>query len=286
MPVEYSENFENQDVTTSVSAQTEVASDTADLRPFYEYEFEIYSPEVSQPVIELPPPPPEWEQGLLPVDRPVHNGNDTGFVTIIVILMLGMCFSFKVIQRIWGTLIKRLWTTRVREDYDHITSVERRTVALLLCVAVFFIALLVSAALSVWRPAMFVLDFSTTMSVALLTTAYFVFQYAAYWVIGTTFTTDDGRRLWIEGFTASMSLLGITLLLPGIAVLFYPDVTAPALFAAVILYVFARIMFICKGFKIFYTNFGSIVYFILYLCSLEIVPLAIFYYYACKYCSA
>ncbi|MBP3590263.1 MAG: DUF4271 domain-containing protein, partial [Muribaculaceae bacterium] len=39
------------------------------------------------------------------------------------------------------------------------------------------------------------------------------------------------------------------------------------------IYVSARLIFIIKGFKIFYNGFISLIYFILYLCTLEIVPL-------------
>ncbi|MDE6061420.1 MAG: DUF4271 domain-containing protein, partial [Duncaniella sp.] len=41
---------------------------------------------------------------------------------------------------------------------------------------------------------------------------------------------------------------------------------------AIICYVLVRLIFIFKGFRLFYDNFGSLLYFILYLCTLEIVP--------------
>jgi len=41
------------------------------------------------------------------------------------------------------------------------------------------------------------------------------------------------------------------------------------------LYICARLVFICKGFRIFYGNLSSIVYFLLYLCAVEMVPLAL-----------
>lgn len=246
---------------------------------FYEYPF-------STPVVEPEPPaPPAWTAGIEPVSRPVHSGNDTGFVSVIVLLMLGLCISFRSLRRIRGTLVKHLWSIRSRDGYEQTTAGERRTVGLLLCVAVFFIALIGLAGLSRFRPALFTLTFGTTMAFAGVIAAYFVFQYAVYAIVGLTFATDERCRLWIEGFTASMSLLGLTLLLPGLTVLFYPDLTVAAVAVAAALYVTARIMFICKGFRIFYTNLGSIVYFILYLCSLEFIPFTILYYSACLVCN-
>jgi len=41
------------------------------------------------------------------------------------------------------------------------------------------------------------------------------------------------------------------------------------------LYLVARLIFIIKGIRIFYSNLTSIVYFILYLCAVEIVPVVV-----------
>ena len=94
-----------------------------------------------------------------------------------------------------------------------------------------------------------------------------------YHVLGYVFADSISTRLWIDGFKATQSLLGL-LLLPVIGVmLLKPELSTPMLLVAAGLYICARLVFICKGFRIFYGNLSSIVYFILYLCSLEIVPL-------------
>lgn len=232
------------------------------------------------------PSPPSWQQGLEPVPRPGHTGHDQGVVSLIVVIMLAMCLSFKNIQRIWGTLTKKLWSTRVRQGFDDTTGAETRTVALLLSEAIIFIAVLATAGLALAMPAVFTNDLPTTLRVAAIVAGYFVFQYAAYATVGYTFATEDGRRLWVQGFTAAMTLLGITLLVPGLITLFYPELTSAAVWIAVFLYLLARIMFIRKGFRIFYTNFASLVYFILYLCSLEIIPIAIIFYFVRLFCSS
>lgn len=259
--------------TVTVAADT-VAADSATFRiPM------LLEPAEPQELVAetAPPPPPAWLDGLLPVARTGRTADDGGFVAIIVLIMLGMSLSFGNIRHIWGTLIKRLWTTRVRQNFDHITSPERRTIGLLLSVCVFFIALLCNAAMTLVAPSDFSFSLGVTLRIGAVTATYFLLQYVVYWLIGYTFTSTDGRNLWVEGFTASMSLLGIMMILPGLTVLFYPSLTAAALWTAAGLYVLARIMFICKGFRIFYTNLASLVYFILYLCSLEIIPLSIFY---------
>lgn len=222
-----------------------------------------------------------WKDGLEPMERPGIAARDNGFVSVIVILMLALCFSIKHIRRIWGTLVKRLSNTRRRQDFDHITLGERPAMAILLASAVFFIALVATAAVADFQPQVLTFSFDSVMRVTSFILVYFLFQYAVYETIGYAFSSDDGRRAWVEGFTASMSLLGVALIAPGLGVLFYPDVTLLWLVVAAFMYFLARLVFIFKGFRIFYTNIGSLVYFILYLCTLEIIPLAILYYLIC-----
>ncbi len=65
---------------------------------------------------------------------------------------------------------------------------------------------------------------------------------------------------------------GLALSIPAAIFIAHPE-WAPALtVCALVLYLAARILFIIKGFRIFYRGFGSFVYFILYLCTLEIIP--------------
>lgn len=241
---------------------------------------------VPQPKTVVTAAPPAWHDGLDPVPRPGHAGHDQGVVAIIVLLMLAISVSFNNVKRILGNLTKQLSNTRVRENFNDLTTgSETRTILLLLIQAIVFMALLTTSGLSLLWPGSFANTLINTLIISGLITIYFVFQYAAYMVVGYTFTTTDGRRLWIQGFTASMTLLGLILIVPGLAMLFYPAITVYAVWAAAALYLIARILFIAKGFRIFYTNFGSIIYFILYLCTLEIIPVILLLYTAHTFCT-
>ena len=226
-----------------------------------------------------------WTQGLEPMTRPAYTGRDQGYLSVMMLLVLGLCLNYRTIKRIWGTLIRRLWKTRVRDDYDHVTGKEKRGVAMLLLSAVFFIALIWNASLTLVPSLEIDFDFLTTLKLAGLVTVYFMFEYVAYGTVGYTFASEEGRQVWMEGFTASMSILGITLVVPGFLEVFYPHLTLYAVIFSATAYVFVKSMFIYKGFRIFYTNLGSVVYFILYLCSLEIIPLIALYYLARIICS-
>lgn len=101
---------------------------------------------------------------------------------------------------------------------------------------------------------------------------YYLFQLCAYNAVGYAFTDNEHRRAWIRAFNASQGLLGFALMPAAIVTVFYPVAAMAALWVALALYVVARFLFIVKGFRIFYENFGSLLYFILYLCTLEIIP--------------
>ena len=108
-----------------------------------------------------------------------------------------------------------------------------------------------------------------------LAVAFYAIQWLVYKVLGYTFSDNLGAKLWIEGFKASQAFLGLLLLPVLFLLMLYPSHGKLLLTVAAILYLVARLIFVYKGFRIFYSNLSSILYFILYLCAVEIVPLVI-----------
>ncbi|MCM1109857.1 MAG: DUF4271 domain-containing protein [Clostridium sp.] len=102
--------------------------------------------------------------------------------------------------------------------------------------------------------------------------AYYLFQLAAYSTVGSVFTGSFECAEWLRGFNGSQGLLGILLVIPALVSLFEPGSAALSIAVGAGLYLIARIVFIVKGIRIFYKNIFSCVYFILYLCTLEIIP--------------
>ncbi len=114
--------------------------------------------------------------------------------------------------------------------------------------------------------------FGGVLAVTALLAAYYVFQLVAYSVVGYAFTTPDLRRQWLAGFNASQAYTGLLLIAPAMVLIARPAWWMPVEFFALTAYILGRIIFICKGFKIFYSKIRSLLYFILYLCTLEIIP--------------
>ncbi len=75
---------------------------------------------------------------------------------------------------------------------------------------------------------------------------------AAYWVVGNVFTDSRRAVLWIKGAAASTAIGGVLILPPAFLVLCYPAWTPTLLIiAASVFFVLCKILFICKGFRIF-----------------------------------
>lgn len=107
---------------------------------------------------------------------------------------------------------------------------------------------------------------------------YYIFQRCAYWLLGYTFTTPEGRRRWLGGFAATQAYTGLALVIPAMLLIFEPSWHSTLIIISLSIYFAARLLFIAKGFRIFYQNFWSLLYFILYLCTLEILPMLLIYY--------
>jgi hypothetical protein len=120
-----------------------------------------------------------------------------------------------------------------------------------------------------------VLQNSVFLHVLVLTLAMAIFvtlQLLLYRLIGYTFATENLTDMWVQGFLASQAVLGLLLFPVAVITLVFPSTIKLMVTIAIILYILGRIVFISKGFRIFFNNLSSSIYFILYLCAVEIVP--------------
>lgn len=214
--------------------------------------------------------------GIVPEPRPVLPGYDPGVVGMLVGIFLLLAVNLRHCSAFFKSFFNDLWQVRRRSNaFDERTINEARvTVTFVFLVCVCEGILVFSAAIGpplATSPAIFIGLF---IAVALI---YYLFQLSAYYIVGQIFTGKTERSQWLKGFNASQSLLGIALTIPALCALFDPQLAPVMCTAGAGLYLIARMIFIMKGFRIFYTIPTSLIYFILYLCTLEIVPLFVLY---------
>lgn len=116
-------------------------------------------------------------------------------------------------------------------------------------------------------------------------TVYSIVMTLGYTIVGRVFSDPVHTRLWVKGYASAQGL--DTILMFPVALLFLSGTgwIYQLLIVAAIGYILTKIIFIYKGFRIFFTQTASWVLFLYYLCSLEIVPLILTYltaWYLCR----
>lgn len=229
--------------------------------------------EVSETIV-----PSARESGLEGAPRVTELGDNSGILAIIAGVAILMLLSYGKFRRLFSSLTANLWSLRTRANaFDDHTSNETPVLILLAAQWSLYTGLLLFTATDPDIPRSASATFTTCISVAGVMAAYYIIQIFIYNILGYTFSSPHRRALLVSGFTSSQSLLGCVLMPLALVAIFYTEATDAMLILGFCCYVFARIIFNIKGFRIFYHNFSSLLYYILYLCTLEIIPLLIIY---------
>ena len=110
-----------------------------------------------------------------------------------------------------------------------------------------------------------------------LAVAYTLFMWWAYSAVGWVFSDSSRSRLWVKGFSASQALMTPAFFIFALLGICQPESSLAVGIVAAIVFILAKLVFIWKGYRIFFSQFSSWVLFLCYLCSLEIVPLILCY---------
>jgi hypothetical protein len=205
---------------------------------------------------------------------------DTPSMALLIAGLLTVALSYHTGYKYIENFFHYMFSTRRRENLfeDHTVN-ETKILAALIANTCIVEGLLVYLAVQFLKPSLAAsLQSSVFPHVLAFTGMAFVFyivQRLVYMVLGYTFGDSVSSRLWLDGFKATQAFLGLLLLPVLVLLMVYPAHGKLLLIVAALLYLVARLIFVCKGIRIFYGNLSSIIYFILYLCAVEIVPLVI-----------
>ena len=208
---------------------------------------------------------------------PLH---DTPSMALLIAGLIAVALCYHTGYKYIENFFHYMFSTRRRENLfeDHTvneTSILAALIANTCIVEGFLVYLAVQLLRPQWTASLQSSVFLHIGAFCLIAVGFYAAQWLVYKVIGYTFSDKVGSKLWIDGFKSSQALLGLLLLPVLVLVMLYPSSGKLLLSVAATLYLVARLIFIYKGIRIFYGNLTSILYFILYLCAVEIVPLAI-----------
>ena len=223
--------------------------------------------------------PPEWTKGMSPAQKPVSAASTPPVVAAIVLLLLLVTACLRHAGHLFPTIWRETVSIRSRsKNFDEHTAGESRLMVLFIVQFAVYGGILLLALANRFAGGVSFRAGTIAPAAAALTAVaggWYLLQLSACAVTGYAFGGADALRQWLRGLNAGTALLGFALAVPAIVTVFYPSGATAALWTAAVFYVTARLAFIVKGFRIFYNNFGSLFYFFLYLCAVEIIPVLI-----------
>lgn len=217
-----------------------------------------------------------WLHGMEGASRQGSLIGNSGILSIIVVIFLLLSVNFKECRKLLSRFTSQLFNFRKKGDgFDEHTAHETRLTLLMVIQFIVYSGIVLSGACLLIKTKNdgYIGDFTTVLKNIGILVAYYIFQLCAFGVVGYTFVSPDETRRFLRSLNASQSMCGIALMIPALLMLFYPQDLETLVLIGGIIYLLGRLVFISNGFSIFYRNIFSLVYFILYLCALEIIPL-------------
>lgn len=203
---------------------------------------------------------------------------------VLLMFIIAVMLNYNHCRRMLRNLREDLFGIRRRSNaFDDHTANEVRTSIILVLQLCFCQALLLFYHFS---PA--VSDYSqigiTLLCLFGLTVGLYVFNVASYAVVGNIFGDKTVARIWLRGFNSCICVASLVLIFPTILATYYPGISNVLIIISLAIFIIVKIFFLVKGFRIFYDKIYSLLYFILYLCTLEIIPLVALYTEAARMC--
>ena len=244
---------------------------------------------------------PEPVYGIL-IDNPIVTeampeqditGGGMSWVWLgLVVLFCIVALKFKNNSRYLRAVVSDLTDVRVRHNAFDETVKETSFLILLNVMWVVCVGVLLWKAVILTTPSnpenSFTLPDRPALGIAIcvgMTGVYALMMCVAYWMIGCVFADKARAKMWLKGAGASQGL-EVMLLLPIAALtLCYTPWTVMLLEIGAGVFILGKIIFIYKGFRIFFNQFSSWMLFLYYLCSIEIVPLILTYIATLQLCS-
>ena len=229
--------------------------------------------ELKEETIVLPPPS-GLEEGIAPYSLPAGYTHSTPLTMLMVGILVVAALNAPSLGRALKGYRSELWSVRGRLNVFDEESAVRLPFAVLLGLifVVFGGIVLYNCPVLPEFP-----SFAGVSASMALLGVYYIFQRCAYGMVGYAFGTPDQCHRFVGGFDATQAYAGLGMVIPALLMVCRPDWHDILLIISISIYEVFHMIFIIKGFRIFYQKITSLLYFILYLCTLEIIPQLVLY---------
>lgn len=227
----------------------------------------------------------EEPQGHNAPPRAESASESSWLMLLIVAVFLMVSLRYKNNFKYLKAIVSDLTDIRPRHNVFDDTVRESSFLISLNVMCAISAGLLLHVFLCVTSPVAAALPFYSSVAVVVGTVSvYYLWQLLTYWVMGNIFSDSAKTSNWIKGFASSQGILGVILFPLALMSMFYPHAAPTLTTIAFVCFILARIIFIFKGFRIFFVQISSWLLFLYYLCSVEIIPVIFTYFAALKIC--
>lgn len=228
------------------------------------------------------------EEAYSPVKIKGMTGGGVSWVfALLGVLFCLVCFKSRNNSKYFKQLLRDLKETRLRHNMFDNTVRESSFMAIL---NLLWIA---SAGVLLWEgvklyftyrlgiePSVLpMIGIFTCMGVVMV---YEVLMLAAYWITGNIFSDSRTTKEWIKGANSASALESLALFPLALVAMCYPEGSEVVVEIGAGLFIIGKLLFIYKGFRIFFSQIASLLLFLYYFCSLEIIPLILVFVGAVK----
>lgn len=222
----------------------------------------------------MPEIPSGLREGIAPEAINAHYSHSTPLIALMTGILILLGLNADGVRRALTAYSHQLWGVRRRNNaFDDEHSVPVIPAVLLVLAGIVFGGIILYN-IPDGPVAPTFGGVAISMGVAAV---YYAFQFCAYSTTGYAFAGTDQRRMWTGGFLASQAFAGLLMAPEAILLVFWPEMHFLLVTVAISVYCVAKILFIARSFRIFFDKITALLYFILYLCTLEIIPIIALY---------
>lgn len=208
--------------------------------------------------------------------RGESSWTESWVMSSLILLFVIVCFRYRNNLKYIKTLVNEMVEVRPRNNMFDDTMRETSLLVILnaLCVMSLGVLLYIGV-LYFGEKQIFEINSRAILLSIGLVSIFFLWQVVLYWIVGKVYSDTPSTNLWLKGFAASQGLLGLVLSPLAVMALVQPDFISIAIYLSLAAYLVSRFIFIFKGLRIFFNHISSLLLFLYYLCTLEIVPVVI-----------
>ena len=243
-----------QDSLQYESVHHYIPKDTVTFTPKYIYGLAKSCPApVTNPITDYKEATLIIPKGIAGTPRPASLGTNNGITLILTISFLLVATSFRSGVRLVSQMLSSLFSIKESDNsFSGITMTESRLRFFLQILTLILEGIILAFLIQITQPQQGPETSLAHAGIAIgCTSIYYFLQFLVYHLLGSIFTDYNNKTKWINGYVSINSLLGIFLFPVVFVMIYIPHLSSDALWIAVVLYIFSRIIFIYKSIKIF-----------------------------------